>query len=182
MPLTERKMDRDVRISLVCGGIVALSGFLGYIVLPLATGEFTDLTRIVTSAMSKSLGYHMLILTMPSWLVTFGGIVWARQWGLDSTWDDVVIVGGINGVPLLMAFATYVIAAVGMALVITFSGPIETPLVVIAAMGLVLLALLVGFAFAAIVFVIVFLAVGVGSIAGYTSARAVLYLWGSVRQ
>lgn len=179
MILNEYRMDKKVKLSLICGGIVAFSGLLGYIVLPLTKSEFTDFARIVVSVMGKSFEYHAIVLTIPSWLVTFGGVIQARRWGLDSRWDDIVIVGGVIGVPMLIAFATYVITAVGMALAIVFGSSVETPLVVIAAIGLIFLALSIGFAFAVIVFGIVLLAVGAGSIIGYTSARAVIYLWRS---
>lgn len=172
-------MDKEVKLSLICGGIVAFSGILGYIVFPLTTGEFTDFARIVTKMMSRSFGYHAIVLMIPSWLVTFGGVIQARWWGLNSIRDDIVIVSGVVGVPILIAFVTYVITAVGMVLAIAFGGSVETPLVVIAVMGLILLALSIGLVFAVIVFAIVFLVVGTGSIVGYTSARAVIYLWRS---
>lgn len=170
-------MESDVKLSLVCGGIVTLSGLLGYIVLPLSAAESSDFAQIAVSVAGRPLEYHAIVLLLPSWLVTFGGVVLARRWGLDSTQNDIVLVGGVVGVPIVVAFVVYVLTAVGMVLAIALGSSVNGPLIVIGIVGLVLLALSIGLAFAAIVFAIVLLVVGSGSVAGYTSARAAIYLW-----
>jgi hypothetical protein len=168
-------------LGLLGGGLVAVAGLVGYVVVPLVTGDLsnneTALIPWFKVTRSSNL-YHFVVLVVPSFLATFVGVIQARRWGLKSRIADVVIVGQIIAVPFVMAFVSYLAAALWIGLSFLGSGSLANPvLFAIGMLYFVFLSLIIGLAFASLVFLIVLLAVGAGSVGGYLSARTVIYIW-----
>lgn len=196
-------MDKATRLGVLAGGFTALSGLVGYFVVPLVTGA-TDrsldsimLVGVETVNQSPAT-YHVAVLIVPSFLATVAAVLQARRWGLATRVTDWKLLGGTFLTPVGAAIATYLLGAAMVTAVFAVPVALEglkqgfpaigTPigflLAVLALLGFLLfvvvvmmMALFIGGAmFVSRALPVVLLAVGAGTLGGYLVARSVTYV------
>lgn len=109
---------------------MALAAIVGYYILPLLAGAtartLADIATLgVDTLISKPVSYHVLVLAIPSLLVTVGAILLSRRRGAYGRTDDFKVIGGVVVTPLVSAVVLYLIGALVVAG--SFAGYIGLP-------------------------------------------------------
>ena len=171
-------MDRGMVLGIIGGVATALVGVLRYVVAPFLTDEYNVASPALVpfyKVVSETPIYHIETLSAPSFLAVFIAIILLRRWGHSSRTDDLEVVGCVLAVPLLTAFACYLVGVVWVAGFPLRTGTSLDPAsLVVVVTYFIVLGLAIGFAFAVAAFAVVGLTVGIGVAAGYLSAWVVL--------
>lgn len=156
------------------GALVAVSGTVGYVGLPLLTREYAgalDAAFVMTGAV-VDLPRAGVVLVLPSALATVCCVLAARRRGPPTAWTDA----GVVFVPVAGAVACYLLTGVWVAGDALASGglsadPAWAAVEVVSVAGAVFAW---GALFTLVVLAVVVAGVGVGAGAGYLLARGVL--------
>jgi hypothetical protein len=117
------RADSVRTVGTLCGLSTALSGVVGYVLLPVLTGSASTLTGAaagtVTDPTIHSLLYHATVLAVPPFVVTMAGTIFVRRQGFTGRRVDATLVGGTVVGPLLTVAVAYFLTAMGIGLYFT---------------------------------------------------------------
>lgn len=180
MPLrivSRLRRDRAFLLGILCGTLVSVAGLVGYVGVPLLTGEERHVVEAAASAGFDLAGhppwYHAAVVVLPSFVASAAGTLLLRQWGLTGRAPVAKLAGGIVLTPLLAIVVAYVITAVAVGAAMGLSAA-RTPFeAVVGVVGIAAFALIFGVLAVAIAVAVVVPGTLLGTAAGYLLARAV---------
>lgn len=102
------RRDRALSFGLLGGTLTALTGLIGYIVVPVLSGEEQFLIDSAMSAgfqiLGRPLWYHVTVLLLPSFTSTLVGTLLVHRSGVTGRRQPVKLLGSIFTLPLGAVF------------------------------------------------------------------------------
>lgn len=156
------------------GALVAVSGAVGYVVLPLLTEEYAGGIDAAFAVLGGvfDLPRAGIVLVLPATLAAVYCVLAARRRGPPTTWTDA----GVVFAPVVGAVGCYLLLAFGVTAAALASGGLSAdPAWAVVEVGSVAVGVFGwGALFAVVVLAVVVAGVGVGAGAGYLLACGVL--------